>query len=116
MNYSDLITLILTQLRDRVNSNQFLEQFRRAKSFVRHHKLTLKQVVAYLIYSKNLRAPDTQGFSARTNGSFYPAAQSTHDKGRSPWQQLRPRGRLFVGFDKLVHCLMLSPLGQSFLW
>ena len=52
MNYSDLITLILTQLRTHVNSDQFLEQFRRSKAFVRHRKLTLKQVVAYLIYSK----------------------------------------------------------------
>lgn len=52
MNYSDLITIILTQLRERVNSDQFLEQFRRPKTFVRHRKLTLKQVVAYLIYSK----------------------------------------------------------------
>lgn len=47
MNYSDLITLILTQLRTHVNSDQFLEQFRRSKAFVRHRKLTLKQVVAY---------------------------------------------------------------------
>lgn len=45
MNYSDLITLILTQLRTHVNSDQFLEQFRRSKAFVRHRKLTLKQVV-----------------------------------------------------------------------
>lgn len=52
MNYYDLITLILTQLREHVNSDQFLEQFRRPKAFVRHRKLTLKQVVAYLIYSK----------------------------------------------------------------
>lgn len=52
MNYSDLITLILTQLRTHVNSDQFLEQFRRSKAFVRHRKLTLKQVVAYLIYLK----------------------------------------------------------------
>ena len=29
MNYYDLITLILTQLQERVNSDQFLEQFRR---------------------------------------------------------------------------------------
>ena len=35
MNYSDLITLILTQLRTHVNSDQFLEQFRRSKAFVR---------------------------------------------------------------------------------
>lgn len=49
MNYSDLITLILTQLRTHVNSDQFLEQFRRSKAFVRHRKLTLKQVVAYLV-------------------------------------------------------------------
>ena len=52
MDYYDLITLILAQLRERVNSDQFLEQFRRPKAFVRHRKLTLKQVVAYLIYSK----------------------------------------------------------------
>ena len=52
MNYSDLITLILTQLRTHVNSDQFLEQFRRSKAFVRHRKLTLKQVVAYLICLK----------------------------------------------------------------
>ena len=51
MNYSDLITLILTQLRTHVNSDQFLEQFRRSKAFVRHRKLTLKQVVAYLMYT-----------------------------------------------------------------
>ena len=49
MNYSDLITLILTQLRDCVNSDQFLEQFRRPKTFVRRRKLTLKQVVAYIV-------------------------------------------------------------------
>ena len=42
----------MTQLRTHVNSDQFLEQFRRSKAFVRHRKLTLKQVVAYLIYSK----------------------------------------------------------------
>ena len=53
MNYSDLITLILTQLRTHVNSDQFLEQFRRSKAFVRHRKLTLKQVVAYLSIQKS---------------------------------------------------------------
>lgn len=52
MNYDDLITLILAQLREHVNSDQFLEQFRRPKTFVRHRKLTLKQTVAYLLYSR----------------------------------------------------------------
>ena len=52
MNYSDLLTLILTQLREHVNSDSFLEKFRRTNSFVRRRKLSLKQVVAYLIYSK----------------------------------------------------------------
>ena len=47
MNYSDLITLILTQLRNHINSDQFLEQFRRSRAFVRHRKLTLKQVVCW---------------------------------------------------------------------
>lgn len=52
MNYDDLITLILAQLREHVNSDQFLEQFRRPKTFVRHRKLTMKQTVAYLLYSR----------------------------------------------------------------
>lgn len=52
MKYSELITLILTQLRECINSDRFLEKFRRPNAFVRHRKLTLKQVVAYLIYSK----------------------------------------------------------------
>lgn len=52
MNYVDLITLILTQLRECLNSDRFLNQFRRPKAFVRQRKLTLKQVAAYLIYSK----------------------------------------------------------------
>ncbi|MFQ9879341.1 MAG: hypothetical protein ACLRW4_13220 [Ruminococcus sp.] len=73
MNYSDLITLILTQLRTHVNSDQFLEQFRRSKAFVRHRKLTLKQVVAYLIYSKSaqwiLNCPH---FNGRFHGISFP--------------------------------------------
>ena len=52
MNYYDLISLILTQLHERINSDEFLERFRRPNSFVRYRKLTLKQVVAYLIHSK----------------------------------------------------------------
>ena len=52
MNYYDLIPLILTQLHKRINSDEFLERFRRPNSFVRYRKLTLKQVVAYLIHSK----------------------------------------------------------------
>ena len=52
MNYYNLISLILTQLHERINSDEFLERFRRPNSFVRYRKLTLKQVVAYLIHSK----------------------------------------------------------------
>lgn len=52
MNYYDLISLILTQLHERINSDEFLERFRRPNSFVRYRKLTLKQVVAYLVHSK----------------------------------------------------------------
>ena len=52
MNYYDLISLILTQLHEQINSDEFLERFRRPNSFVRYRKLTLKQVVAYLIHSK----------------------------------------------------------------
>ena len=42
----------MTQLHERINSDEFLERFRRPNSFVRYRKLTLKQVVAYLIHSK----------------------------------------------------------------
>ena len=68
MNYSDLITFILTQLRTHVNSDQFLEQFRRPKAFVRHRKLTLKQVVAYLIYSKKRSMDIELSVSASKHG------------------------------------------------
>ena len=51
MNYYDLISLILTQLHERINSDEFLERFRRPNSFVRYRKLTLKQVVACLLYT-----------------------------------------------------------------
>lgn len=54
MNYYDLISLILTQLHEQINSDEFLEWFRRPNFFVRYRKLTLKQVVAYLIHSKNV--------------------------------------------------------------
>ena len=33
MNYYDLISLILTQLHERINSDEFLERFRRPNSF-----------------------------------------------------------------------------------
>lgn len=62
MNYYDLISLILTQLHERINSDEFLERFRRPNSFVRYRKLTLKQVVAYLIHSKK-RSMDIDEYS-----------------------------------------------------
>ncbi len=42
MNYSDLITLILTQLRTHVNSDQFLEQFRTLKSICKTPQAYIK--------------------------------------------------------------------------
>ncbi|MFQ9900187.1 hypothetical protein [[Ruminococcus] lactaris] len=55
MNYSDLITLILTQLRTHVNSDQFLEQFRRSKAFVRHRKhIKAGSCLSYLFKKRSM--------------------------------------------------------------
>ena len=51
MNRKELFSAILTETRECLNSDEFLNEFRLPKHFVRKRKLSLKQMVYYLIFN-----------------------------------------------------------------
>ncbi len=57
MNYQKIFLRIISCLRAMISSESFLEQHRIAPYFSRHRKLSMRQLVFYLLYSSKAAMP-----------------------------------------------------------